>query len=619
MASPASEVACEMGPGAGAFRKPRRWLAPALLVACTLLLHGHGLTFGFWLDDHNHLELCRQYGYAGLARGNRFDWTGRIAHVWWAHAETGWAYFRPLTVALRVTLLRLFGLNPLPFHAVHLTLCTLSVLLLYRLLGCCGWGRAAAFTAGLFFTLHPTHAFTASWLANDGQVLVGLWTVLALGLMLRSGRAEHRRPGVLAGVFLCYVLAMLSRENGLMLGPMLVLFDSLRARRLLPSWRRCVLYGGLALTGLAYLWVRHQCLESAPLPRSPYFHWPTEPGFFAWLPYKLLNDMLCLPLGLPFVPMTEVAWLQDRPLTTAAGVLALVALALLFVIPLWRSRAAWGLLAGMVLAAAPTLLVFSAAYNFYVVCAGWAVLLALWARRFWPVRPRLVGATLAALVGLYLAGWWAGTWTLQAAAAAERCVRQDVLATQPARYPPGTQLFFIDLPFFAAEVGPALRLEASRPDLAVYPLTFAPELFAPRQRVLMEQEDEHTLVLRRSAGEWFRGPFGEVVQLGWFGASRGDLPVGPLPLHPAAGQLPFRVEVVAADAEGVSALRFVFDRLLDDPHYRFFVGSPRHCAQLAHFHDLAEEERDPRQDFERLTRAQMAFDRLGRLLRKWPL
>ena len=39
------------------------------------------------------------------------------------------------------------------------------------------------------------------------------------------------------------------------------------------------------------------------------------------------------------------------------------------------------------------------------------------------------------------------------------------------------------------------------------------------------------------------------------------------------------VEVIEKDLEGIHALRFVFARPLDDPSYRFFVGSPWRTAQ----------------------------------------
>jgi hypothetical protein len=163
-------------PPSGRGRRCADYCALAALLVCILLVHGHGhgLGLGFWFDDHTHLELCRENGYRGLSSGNAFDWTGRIARVWWAQKATGWAYFRPVTVALRVTWLRLFGLNPLPFHAVHLALYGLAAALFYGVIRRCGGGPRMALTAGVLFTIHPTDTFGAPWLANDGPVLVGL-------------------------------------------------------------------------------------------------------------------------------------------------------------------------------------------------------------------------------------------------------------------------------------------------------------------------------------------------------------------------------------------------------------------------------------------------------------
>jgi hypothetical protein len=547
-----------------------------LLLLTTLALHGHGLSLGFWMDDHNHLELCHENGYRALLNGNRFDWTGRIAHVWWAHKETGWSYFRPLTIAIRVSLFRLFGLDPLPFHVVHLGLHVVTVLLVYLLLRRCSFGAGLAGLTCLFFTAHPAHAFTTGWVANDGPVLVGLWTVLGLLLLHASAQSGHSRVGLVGGAVLCYFLALLSRENGIALGPMLVLFDLLLVWYGIGtgSWRRrLALYAALTTLGVVYLPIRSVCLEPAPLPRSPYFHWPSDPGFLTWLPYKVLNDALCLPLGLPFVPMAEVPWFQQQPFVTVAAGMVVLGVAALLLYPLRRSLAAWGVLAGLILALAPTALLCAMSWNYYLATAGWAVLLALWARHSWPARPRLVIGVLATLGSGYFLSSWGGAWALHAAANAEKCVREEVLATQPSRYTDKTYLFFINLPFFAGEVGPALRLAADRPDLAVYPLTLAPELFAPRCEVIVEKEDDHTLLLRNTSPGWFGGTFGEEVQLGWFGATRRELGVGQVVLRPVAGALPFRVEVVAIDGKKISALRFVFEHRLDDPHYRFFIAS----------------------------------------------
>jgi hypothetical protein len=259
-----------------------------------------------------------------------------------------------------------------------------------------------------------------------------------------------------------------------------------------------------------------------------------------------------------------------------------VAVLAFFLTPQRRTPAVWAILLGMVLTAAPTLLAFSASYHYFLLSAGWAVLVALWAGRQWRSRPRLVAGTLTGLALLYLAGTWAGNQQIWAAAYAEHSVRDEVLATDPAAYPPGTRLFFLDLPLFATEIGPSLRLHSGRSDLEVFPLTYASEPFASRHRTEVIQEDDHTLLLRRQDKGWFSGIMGEDLQLGWFGASRQRLALGPVPPRLTAGDLPFRVEVVAKGPEGIHALRFVFARPLDDPSYRFFVGSPWRTAQPWH-------------------------------------
>lgn len=575
----------------------RRWadaLAVGLLLACALAAHGYSIGLGFWLDDHNHLEMCRDNGYLGLSRGNTFDWTGRIAHVWWAREEMTWSFFRPLTVALRVTGLALFGLDPLPFHVVHLASYLATLGLFFGLVRRCGCGPVTALTAGLFFTLHPSHAFTATWLASDCSVLVGLWSIAGFWLIDASARAGHRRPGLLAGVGAAYVLALSSRENGIMLGPLLILYDVVRVGVPWPTRpgpdpgvpsgrRRLAIYAGLAALGAAYLPIRTFCLGPVPLPRSPYYHWPWDAGFSSWLPYKLLSDAVCVPLGLPSVPIAEVPWLRSHPTAAVMGALVAVGLAVLILVPLRRSRAAWGILAGTALAAAPTALAFSAPYNYYSISSGWAVLVALWARQLWPTRPRVVVAFTAALCSSYLVGTWTGAWILSSAASVEHLVMEDVQSTAPSDYAPGARLYFINLPFFAAEVGPALRLATRRTDLEVYPLTFAPEVFLPCSPVLVEREGERTLRIRKLGAGWFSGTFGDLVHLGWFGASRSDLSSGPYTPLRAAGDLPFRVDVVRADHDGVSDLRFTFDHPLDDPRAHFFLGESGGCARPIRF------------------------------------
>ena len=94
--------------------------------------------------------------------------------------------------------------------------------------------------------------------------------------------------------------------------------------------------------------------------------------------------------------------------------------------------------------------------------------------------------------------------------------------------------------------------------------------------------------------------------------------------------MPFRVEVVQSDDKGVTALRFEFDRPLNDPEYRFFISSPRGLAQEVRFGSdamsfLAVDMADPRalgpiesRDFERLRRMEITSGLCLGLLGNWP-
>jgi hypothetical protein len=334
--------------------------------------------------------------------------------------------------------------------------------------------------------------------------------------------------------------------------------------------------------------------------------------------------------GLPAMPMAEVPWMQARPLATGFLVLLLLTVLVVMGKPLWHTPVWWGLLAGIALSLAPSVSVFSMGYYLYMATVGWAVLVALWARACYPVHPRLVGAGLGLLAVWCLANWWCGIAMVHGAAAAEHAVVRQVVSAGAQHFPVKTKLFFIDLPFFAMEVAPAIRLTTDRSDLDVYPLTLAPDLFASRDDVSIEVEDERTLVLRRKGAGWFCDTLGEEVQLGFFGANRDVMVPGAFAHHPQAGPLPFRVEIVQADRNGVQAVRFRFDQPLDDPAQRFFARWSDACAQPLEFHRSSSGQiglglpgdwgvtREDQRDLSRMQRVQKALHGYIHLMTRWP-
>lgn len=512
---------------------------------------------------------------------------------------------------------------------MHLGVYLLSLGLFFGLLRRFGLSVGTAALAILFFVLHPANVVVVCWLANDGPVLVGLWLVLGLWAMSASGEQGHRNPWWLAGVLLCSALAMASRENGVMVGPILVLLDCVRRSScpgVASKTRRAAVYTLLFAELAIYLAVRTIFLPPAALPRTPYFHWPWEPGFLAWLPFKVLNELVCLPLGLPFIPIVEVSWWRARPGTAVAAGLVAASLLALVLADRNRRRPILAIVLGIVLVQAPTALSFSSPYNYYLATAGWGVLLALAAQRWWQAGRRWTLAVPAVLGLVYLGGQWSEAWQLHSAAGTEREVRQAVLATNPRDYTPHARLFFLNLPMFAAEVGPSLRLATDRQDLHVYPLTFAPELFAPLAPVEFHQEDERTFQVRATGAAWFSGALGEQVQLAWFGSHRQDLRPGPYEPRPAAGPMPFTVEILQSTEMGVSSLRFTFDRPLTDPCNHFFLGTREGWARPIVFRGPGQPPalRDgdmpaPEIRLRNLRRMQSAYNRVMNVLLRWSL
>jgi hypothetical protein len=245
--------------------------------------------------------------------------------------------------------------------------------------------------------------------------------------------------------------------------------------------------------------------------------------------------------------------------------------------PLRRSPTAWGIAAGAALATLPTVTTFSAPYMLFLPAAGWAALLSVWARHRWPMHPRQTVTVLSGMIAGSIFGQAGIAWQMHAGAAAEHSVLAAVLADHPERYPAGARIMFVNMPPFAAQVGPAVRLRTGRPDLEIVVLTPAPQPYAiVHAWTDLTMADDHTVVARCLPG-YFAGAAGDAY-LRWFGRDRADLQSGPVAMRPAAGELPFRVTILAYDGGGIQALQFRFDERLSDPRYRIFVGSRENPA-----------------------------------------
>jgi tetratricopeptide (TPR) repeat protein len=150
--------------------------------------------------------------------------------------------YRPLTTLsflFNHTILR-NGTNPIGYHAVNWALHALNTCMVFYLVTVIFRSTRAGFAAGLIFVCHPvnteavTHVMGRADLLAAFLVLLGLFT--HIGSVARGGRGGTAWLLRLT-MWLLFFLAMLAKESGVILLPLVMLFDWLF------DWRR---YSGRA-------------------------------------------------------------------------------------------------------------------------------------------------------------------------------------------------------------------------------------------------------------------------------------------------------------------------------------------------------------------------------------
>ncbi len=125
--------------------------------------------------------------------------------------------YRPLSLVTFAVEYEFFGENPRVGHAVNVLLYALSCVLLLWFLHRCLWPKRKdlAFLATLVFVAHPVHTEAVANIKGRDEILSFLFFMLTFVFAYRY----WARPGAakLAGMSTSFFLALLSKENGLIL------------------------------------------------------------------------------------------------------------------------------------------------------------------------------------------------------------------------------------------------------------------------------------------------------------------------------------------------------------------------------------------------------------------
>jgi len=237
-------------------------------------------------------------------------------------------YYRPLINVTYWLDYKLWGMSAPGFRATNLILHLLSCLILYKVLVLLTYNRHVCLLATVLFALHPVNTESVSWIVSRNNIVVTIFSLLALYFYIRSVRNDS--PKAMALSLLCFGCALFSKEFGLMVLPILFLYQrSLANER--PSISK-ELANYVLFIGITFVYlVLRQTATSSLLPPSEIGNiWPRVYFF----PYLILVNLrlLLFPYGLHSFaidyPDTYFGW------EAIAGFLACILLGLF----IWRER-----------------------------------------------------------------------------------------------------------------------------------------------------------------------------------------------------------------------------------------------------------------------------------------
>jgi len=319
---------------AGAPRGSSRVWSDQLLVTLLLVLamacYANSLSNGFVYDDEQQI-LQNPYIKSWHFLPQIFGTT-----VWSFVGAAGLTnYYRPLMTFSYLLLWQIFGGIPFGFHLCNLVVNAAVVILVFYAGGALFKDRRVAWVAAALFAVHPVHTEAVNWIAGLPDLEATFFFLLTFWLFSKPGEMNWKRQ---AGIVVCFILALLSKEPALMFAPLAVAFeqfvrDDHAQTTFFAKVRR---YTPLALGALAYMGLRVALFGGlAPVLQHPKITWP-----------EAIYSSLALISGYTkylFFPVPLSAFHTFRPSTSFAdpGTLlgvGVVVLCLLLLV-LWRARA----------------------------------------------------------------------------------------------------------------------------------------------------------------------------------------------------------------------------------------------------------------------------------------
>lgn len=599
----------------------RRYVILVLLLlgSATAVAHYKAIWDGWFLDDHWHR---RQYMDDRWSLKALLDATtikpDAFIETWWQTENIQWQYIRPVSILVVKALYRLSNGSVKTLHLLSIVLHLVNAVMVHHLCLRLTKVRFWSIVGALLFVVYSHSLFAVAWLAAQNTVLMTTLTLGALlcyvrasGLNLYAAPAADPKPAQaglhaaegrnlnghappmrwswFAGAMFLWVLALGSRENAIVLPLLVASFDlAFGGRRHL----RTRLPGLLLMVAVAVMFMIWRLfLDYEPFPDF-YLRRPDGPGYFLWLPVKLLHYVTA---AIWLSPMTVGPTGRFNPVTEVPGdcLLMLLIVAIMgtgYYQACRRARGWWIWPLWILLALLPVTPIMATPHSGYMPAVAFAVAMVLGAAlkdHLAPIgigkwcRPVAIWFLIATTtyIPIYRTMW-------QSVLAAERWTIDEITAT--AGHDEATDVFLINLPFVNIYAKCHLqeawagdsddRLLRTAPDLRCHVLTYADNVLRMQDACRLEQIDAYTFSLSCVGRGYFSGALGRFC-IEAMRAGRRFQPGEIIRNHRA----PFEVEIVQADQEAVRELKFRFHKPLATSRYLFYLTSTEHAAARLRF------------------------------------
>jgi len=223
------------------FVKDKNLVSVAVLIILDFVLYANSLGGKFVWDDHLLIKdnvYIRSFSYVGDIFTKDF---GQGAGV-------KYHFYRPLQIFSYLLEYHLWGLKPAGYHFTNVVLHILVGLCIWWFIVLLSGDYLLALLASVFFIIHPVHTEAVSYISDRGDLLSALFIFLSFIFYIKH--INKKNKFLYIAMVSSYILALLSKENGLVLPLALFAYHfSFHKKIKLPALTPFILAVFLYITG----------------------------------------------------------------------------------------------------------------------------------------------------------------------------------------------------------------------------------------------------------------------------------------------------------------------------------------------------------------------------------